>query len=175
MLQFKESSLESVLLFHKEHVKKLSKKPRSILLHSKKDEDVLKKLRPLLSTHLRSSNDCDVFDYNITDIEDIKKKLVDYKKIIGSSQSEVIKTHVVYGLWLEQLFLLHNGQFGQFCKKHLKMSIRKSQQIRKLAKLCTKYKKLQNLSVSVTKLIGWCSKIEASIDCNEEEQNFWRG
>ncbi|ESO92297.1 hypothetical protein LOTGIDRAFT_233102 [Lottia gigantea] len=110
------------------------------------------------------------YDHRKTGDEAVKNIVINCDRFLKQAASRSIKEYVTFGLWLQKLYI-----FESIMKNELTISVSWSRKLRKLAKLCDKYPRFQNLTISISKLLTQILKIERELErTSDEDQAFWK-
>ncbi|ESP00427.1 hypothetical protein LOTGIDRAFT_173158 [Lottia gigantea] len=161
--------------FHIEKFEELSKKPKNQfsenLTHNK---GLLKELKAHLHD-IEIPITIEPYDHTKTGDEAVKNIVINCDRFIKQAPFRSIKEYVTFGLWLQKLYILNHGDFESIPINELTISVSWSRKLRKLAKLCDKYPRFQNLTISISKLLTQVLKIERELErTSAEEQAFWK-
>jgi hypothetical protein len=81
---------------------------------------------------------------------------------------------VVLGCWLDNLSKMLRGEFNRFISDHIKYGARWVHKLRALSRLFCKYKRLQELSLTISQASQLVTRVKKAIDDLEgKEKAFW--
>jgi hypothetical protein len=137
-------------------------------------ETLLSKLKTLL-VNTKNQKEVPSFDAKVKDVDKVKNIIIQGEKSIDFKQKCVIKEAVTLGSWFNHLAMLLRGEFNAFINDNIKYGARWVHRLRSLSKVFCKYKKLQNLSLTISQAARIAPRVEKAIGQLSliEELQFW--